>query len=262
MSEEKPLVPEGAEAGKPAPQPEAIKPVEASAKPVDAAARPADAAAANPGEPAAARPAPAAPSPDKPARAAPATAVPAGDKPASAAPAAAAPAPKPAPPPVIKAVDPAKGKSITAADGKPSLRRFLGDAFSLFKGMDITLRYIRKPSRVVTREYPENRETLKFPERFRGQVVMPHDEKNEHTCTACTLCEKACPNGSISILTTKNIASKRVLGAFVYRLSSCTLCNLCIEACPFDAIRMGHGFEMAAYSRDPLDLILNKTEGR
>jgi NADH-quinone oxidoreductase subunit I len=183
---------------------------------------------------------------------------------AAAAPAtpAAAPAPKAAPPPMIPAVNPVAGKSVAAADGKPSLRRFLGDGFSLLKGMKITFRYLSRPSRTVTREYPENRDTLKFPERFRGQVVMPHDEKGEHTCTACTLCEKACPNGSISILTTKNIASKRVLGAFVYRLSSCTLCNLCIEACPFDAIRMGHGFEMATYARDPLDLILNKTEGR
>lgn len=168
-------------------------------------------------------------------------------------------APPPAP---IKLVEPTLGKSVQAADEKPSLRRFLGDAWSLAKGMNVTFRYIRKPSRTVTREYPENRNTLKFPERFRGQVVMPHDEQEDHTCTACTLCEKACPNGSISILTTRNIASKRVLGAFVYRLSSCTLCNLCIEACPFDAIRMGHGFEMATYSREPLDLILNRTEGR
>ena len=157
---------------------------------------------------------------------------------------------------------PDAGTPIMPGNGKPSLRRFLGDAANMFKGMGVTFRYIRKPSRVVTREYPENRETLKFPERFRGQVIMPHDANGDHTCTACTLCEKACPNGSISILTTKNIASKRVLGAFVYRLSSCTLCNLCIEACPFDAIHMGAGFEMAAYSREPLDLILNKKEGR
>lgn len=136
------------------------------------------------------------------------------------------------------------------------------DVWGLFRGMGVTLRYIINPKRVVTREYPENRDTLTFPERFRGQVVMPHDAEGEHNCTACTLCEKACPNGSISILTTKNIASKRVLGQFVYRLSSCTLCNLCIEACPFDAIKMGHGFEMASYNREDLDLILNKKEGR
>jgi len=143
-----------------------------------------------------------------------------------------------------------------------SLGRLMRDAASLAKGMAVTLGYLLRPSRVVTRSYPENRDTLKFPQAFRGEVVMPHDEQDEHNCTACTLCEKACPNGSISILTTKNIAGKRVLGEFVYRLSSCTLCNLCIEACPFDAIRMGHGFELAGYSRDDLDRILNKKEGR
>lgn len=174
-----------------------------------------------------------------------------------------APGAVPPTPPIVHATYPAgPGMPVTPADDKPSLRRFLGDAVNMFKGMGVTFRYIRKPSRVVTREYPENRSTLTFPERFRGQVIMPHDANGDHTCTACTLCEKACPNGSISILTTKNIASKRVLGAFVYRLSSCTLCNLCIEACPFDAIHMGAGFEMATFSREPLDLILNKKEGR
>lgn len=85
--------------------------------------------------------------------------------PAAAAPAAAATAvPKAAPPqpPILNAVEPALGKSVEEP-AKPSLSRFLGDAFGLLKGMNITFRYFRKPSRVVTREYPENRETLKFP---------------------------------------------------------------------------------------------------
>lgn len=163
------------------------------------------------------------------------------------------------PPPAIRPRS--AGVTVEAAP-KASLKSFLGDAFGLLKGMRVTFGYLKDPKRVVTREYPENRADLKLAERFRGQVVMPHDGNGDHTCTACTLCEKACPNGSINILTTKNIASKRVLGAFVYRLSTCTLCNLCIEACPFDAIRMGHGFEMASYSREPLELILNKKEGR
>jgi len=136
------------------------------------------------------------------------------------------------------------------------------DLRALGQGMWVTLKYLVQPKRVVTRQYPENRETLKFPERFRGQVVMPHDENDDHTCTACTLCEKACPNGTISILSTKNVASKRVLGQFIYRFSQCTLCNLCIEACPFDAIRMGHGFEEAAFRREDMIRVLNKKEGR
>ena len=143
-----------------------------------------------------------------------------------------------------------------------TLRQVAGDFLSIVRGMSVTWGYLVHPSRVVTKEYPENRETLKFPERFRGQVIMPHDENGDHNCTACTLCEKACPNGTISILTTKNLAGKRVLGQFVYRFSQCTLCNLCVEACPFDAIHMGHGIEMASFTREELDFILNRKEGR
>ncbi len=142
------------------------------------------------------------------------------------------------------------------------LRYIVESAKSLVTGMGITLRYFTHPSEIVTAEYPSNRETLKFPERFRGRVTMPHDENGEHKCTACTMCEKACPNGSISILPTKNAAGKRVLGKFVYRLSQCTLCNLCIEVCPFGAIEMGHEYEMATENKDDLILVLNKKEGR
>jgi NADH-quinone oxidoreductase subunit I len=142
---------------------------------------------------------------------------------------------------------------------RPSL---LADVKSLLSGMWVTLKYLLQPRRVVTRQYPENRETLKFPARFRGQVVMPHDENGDHNCTACLLCEKACPNGTISILSTKGVSGKRVLGKFVYRFSQCTLCNLCIEACPFDAIRMGHGFEEASFRREDLVRVLNRKEGR
>ncbi len=147
----------------------------------------------------------------------------------------------------------------TASAPRPSL---WADLRSLFQGMGVTLRYLIHPKRVVTRQYPENRATLKFPERFRGQVVMPHDENGDHNCTACLLCEKACPNGTISILSTKTVTGKRVLGQFIYRFSQCTLCNLCIEACPFDAIRMGHGFEEATFRREDLLRVLNQKEGR
>lgn len=135
-------------------------------------------------------------------------------------------------------------------------------AISLLKGLHITAGYFFHPSRIVTEQYPNNKKTLKMAERFRGQVIMPHDESGEHKCTACTMCEKACPNGSISILPTKNVAGKKVLGQFIYRFDTCTLCSLCVEACPFDAIRMGQNFENSAYSREAFELILNKKEGR
>ena len=149
------------------------------------------------------------------------------------------------------------------AEARPGFLKWaIGGAASLLNGMRITLSTLLNPKKVVTQQYPENRETLKFPERFRGSVYMPHDENDENNCTACTLCEKACPNGTISILPTKNIAGKKVLGQYVYRYDQCTLCNLCIEACPFDAIRMDHEFEAATTQKGGLVMILNKKEGR
>ena len=54
---------------------------------------------------------------------------------------------------------------------------------------------------IHTQQYPDNKETLNLPERFRGEVVMLHDENNEHACTGCTACELACPNATIKIVT-------------------------------------------------------------
>ena len=133
---------------------------------------------------------------------------------------------------------------------------------SLVSGMSLTMGYLVNFRKVVTQQYPENRETLKMMDRFRGGVVMIHDENDENRCTGCGICERACPNGSISVLTTRNLAGKKVLGQYIYRLSQCTFCNLCIEACPFGAIEMGKEFELAVYDRDRLIQILNKKEGR
>jgi NADH-quinone oxidoreductase subunit I len=133
---------------------------------------------------------------------------------------------------------------------------------SLIQGMLLTLSYLVNPKKIVTQQYPENRDTLELPQRFRGQVIMPHDEQGEHKCTGCTLCDKACPNGTISVLNTTNTKGKKVLGKYIYRLDQCTLCNLCIEACPFDAIHMGREFEFSTQNKEDLTLILNKKEGR
>ncbi|MBN8218149.1 MAG: 4Fe-4S binding protein [Spirochaetes bacterium] len=137
-----------------------------------------------------------------------------------------------------------------------------GGALSMFKGMAVTGHWLSHPKGIVTEQYPENRKTLAMHPNFRGEVVMPHDAAGEHKCTGCSLCEKACPNGSISVLNTRNLAGKKVLGKYLYRLDSCTLCALCVEACPFDAIRMGQNFELARYDRSGFELTLNQKEGR
>ncbi len=140
------------------------------------------------------------------------------------------------------------------------LQKLTTGLISLFSGMGVTIRYFASPSRIITQQYPENKKTLQMMDLFRGHLTMIHDEKGQHRCTGCGICEKACPNGTISVLTTKDITGRKVLGRYIYRLSQCTLCNLCIESCPFGAITMGQDFELAAYDRQHLTFILNKTK--
>jgi NADH-quinone oxidoreductase subunit I len=132
---------------------------------------------------------------------------------------------------------------------------------SLLKGMKRTGYYFVRPQENITQQYPDNRDTLKIAERFRGEVVMPHDTNNEHACTGCTACELACPNATIKIVTKFDVSpegkKKKALDTFVYRLELCTMCGLCVEACPTDAIRMGQNFEHSVFDRNQLLKKLN-----
>ena len=112
---------------------------------------------------------------------------------------------------------------------------------SLATGMKLTGWYaLHHRKEKITQQYPDNKDTLVLPERFRGEVVMLHDEKNEHACTGCTACELACPNATIKIVTKFDVQpdgkKKKAIDKFVYHLELCTFCNLCIVACPTDAI--------------------------
>jgi len=133
---------------------------------------------------------------------------------------------------------------------------------SLLKGLSVTIRYFLNPFKIVTEQYPENRAKLKMQQRFRGRVELIHDEHGLHSCTACGMCEKNCPNASINVLSTKSMAGKKILGKYLYRLGSCTQCGLCVESCPFGCLRMAHDFELSSTDRQTFDMVLNKTEGQ
>lgn len=140
----------------------------------------------------------------------------------------------------------------------------VGGIKSLLTGMKITGRYaLHHGKEKITQQYPDNKDTLVLPERFRGEVIMLHDENNEHACTGCTACELACPNGTIKIITKFDVdeatgKKKKALDTFIYHLELCTLCNLCIEACPTSAIKMGQGFEHSVIDRSKLIKTLNE----
>lgn len=97
---------------------------------------------------------------------------------------------------------------------------------------------------------------------FRGEVVLTHNEDNEHMCTGCSACEVVCPNGTIEIISKRiempDGKKKKVIDKFVYHLSMCTFCNLCILSCPTDAIKMSQDFEHAVFDRSQLTKVLNK----
>jgi NADH-quinone oxidoreductase subunit I len=140
------------------------------------------------------------------------------------------------------------------------IKTVYGGVKSLLIGMRRTGYYFVHPKEIITQQYPETKQVL--PERFRGEVVMIHDEKNEHRCTGCTACELACPNATIKIVTKFDITpdgkKKKALDTFVYHLELCTMCNLCIESCPTGAIKMDQAFEHSVYDRSELIKVLNK----
>ena len=137
---------------------------------------------------------------------------------------------------------------------------------TLAVGMKTTLKEYAKDywTNKSTEQYPENRKTtLHVAKRHRGRLVFLRDENGAYKCTACTLCEKACPNGTIKI--TAHLAEdpetgkkKKVLDDYLYDLGDCMFCQLCTNACNFDAIEFTNDFENATFKRDKLVLHLDK----
>ena len=141
------------------------------------------------------------------------------------------------------------------------IKEVLSALRSLLIGMRRTLFYFTHHKEIITEQYPDNRATLKLADRFKGEVVMPHNENNEHRCTGCTACELACPNGTIKVITKFDITPEgkknKAIDKLVYHLELCTMCNLCVYACPSDAIKMAQTFEHSVFDRNQLTKVLN-----
>ncbi|MEG1622510.1 MAG: 4Fe-4S dicluster domain-containing protein [Alistipes sp.] len=145
-----------------------------------------------------------------------------------------------------------------------NFKRYICDFFTavatLLIGLKTTLREFF--TRKTTECYPENRAVLKLSPRFRGTLTLLHDDQNRHQCVACGLCQAACPNGTIRIVsrqeTTDEGKSVRVLDTYEYDLGSCIFCQLCVNACPHQAIAFDQEFEHAVFDRSKLVMKLNK----
>jgi len=130
---------------------------------------------------------------------------------------------------------------------------------SLLVGMSVTWKELW--TKKVTQQYPENRDTLVISDRFRAELTMPHDENNEHACTACGICEMNCPNGTITVnskmIELEDGKKKKILDTYVWDLGMCTFCNLCVLTCPSSAIKFENTFENAVFTRSKLVQQLN-----
>lgn len=142
------------------------------------------------------------------------------------------------------------------------IKEIISGLGTLWAGMRITGGYFFRPKEIVTRKYPENRGQLKMFDRYKGEIIMPHDAENHHRCTACGICQMNCPNGTIEVISRKELNAEgkevRVLDRHVYRLGMCTFCGLCVKACPSDALAFGHDFENAVFDKSKLTKILNQ----
>lgn len=155
---------------------------------------------------------------------------------------------------------------IFLSDGEHVSMRILQGLISIIKGMKVTLHYLIHPSTVITQQYPENRATLKMPERLRAQLAFVYDENGYHKCTACHICEQNCPNASIHVLerpksATGPATAKDELDYFVWRLDTCTFCNICVMVCPFSVLKMNPTFESSVYDQKLLVYNLNTYAG-
>ncbi len=128
--------------------------------------------------------------------------------------------------------------------------KVLKDLKELARGLTITGKHLG--THAITIQYPEEKRTL--PERSRGIVVLLSDkETGELNCTACLLCEKACPCRAIQITAPRNPETKkRELQQFIVDHTICCFCGLCEEACNFSAIKLATKYEFSTENKEDL----------
>lgn len=109
-----------------------------------------------------------------------------------------------------------------------------------------------REERLPTVEYPEEKATInQFSRNFPFLLYDGDDPIEGMRCTACTLCERACPPQCIYIIKDKDENGKAILRPRVFDIdtSVCMSCQLCVEVCPYEAIRMDSEFELSNEDR-------------
>ncbi|MBH53636.1 MAG: 4Fe-4S ferredoxin [Opitutaceae bacterium] len=139
-------------------------------------------------------------------------------------------------------------------------------AKGILQGMAVTAKnFIQsyyKKGRLPTVEYPEEKSTVnQFTRNIPFLVYDGEDEIEGMRCTACKLCEKACPPQCIYIIKDTDENDKPIKRPKVFDIDSsvCMSCQLCVEVCPFESIRMDSEFELSNENRFE-GLLINRDE--
>ncbi len=135
--------------------------------------------------------------------------------------------------------------------------RWIGKRYRTEQG--IAHRGSKNARGIFTVQYPE--EKIPVPEEFRFLPFLvytegPNGEKKQR-CTSCGICAKVCPPQCIWIVRSTDPATGRPVpdpAEFYIDGNICMNCGFCAEYCPFDAIKMDHDYELAAFDRGVLDI--------
>lgn len=123
-------------------------------------------------------------------------------------------------------------------------------------GLKVTFKAMIQPN--VTVHYP--RQKIEVSPTFRGHTDLVKDPATgTHKCISCSMCEKDCPCGCISIASeTREGVKGKVLTKYDLDFTKCSLCGLCVEVCPTSALMYSHEYELAGFKREEFQYDLLK----
>ncbi len=115
----------------------------------------------------------------------------------------------------------------------------------IIRSLWVTLKHIFRPK--VTLRYPKQKQPMS--PRFFALMRLNREQNGREKCTACGICALNCPTHVITIIKGKREDGSAYPLEYNMNIQQCMFCGICVEVCPFDALAVGHKYELACYTR-------------